>query len=79
MASSGRMLLLRSGRGLQQAAAPSNALGRMRAGAALGQCRSIYADPQGKSYEREGLVMYVPVRNGFGCHRFEMPGMPGWS
>lgn len=63
MASSGRMLLLAGGRGLVK---PSST-GRLSRAAALlrqhqPQRRSIYADPQGKAYEREGLVMYVCCR-----------------
>jgi hypothetical protein len=55
MASSGRMLLFQ--RGLLGAKPASRATALMQP-----QRRSIYADPQGKSYEREGLVMYVVVR-----------------
>lgn len=63
MASGGRMLLLQ--RGLL-GATPNN--GSRAAASALlqPQRRSIYADPQGKSYEREGLVMYVLCRDSLG-------------
>jgi hypothetical protein len=49
------MLLLR--RGLLGAS--HQPTGRAAASLRLPQRRSIYADPQGKAYEREGLVMYV--------------------
>lgn len=49
------MLLLRRGL-LGVSHQPS---GRAAASLQVLQRRSIYADPQGKAYEREGLVMYV--------------------
>lgn len=49
------MLLLR--RGLLGAS--HQPTGQAAAALRLPQRRSIYADPQGKAYEREGLVMYV--------------------
>lgn len=57
MASGGRMLLLH-GRGLKLSSGLSRAAALMQR-QQQPQRRSIYADPQGKSYEREGLVMYV--------------------
>lgn len=61
------MLLLRRGL-LGAGAAPTNSP-RAAAALQLPQRRSIYADPQGKAYEREGLVMYVCIacmESGFG-------------